>query len=453
MDKQESLSVAETNKIREKLGLKPILVFQEKNVGSKESLSIEETNKLRASLGLELIPSQQNINVSHNNMSSTAKENALREKITKFQNASNLLRKPRLFEETGFNEGSSWLENLNAITSVDEAKPSSTVLPHEDVSREDEDVHLHDVQVSYNIDELSTKKDTILTLKETSIFDDVDSSDVLENEKAAQETTDRKKLRLRQMNKERRQKRMELHVSSLDIEEEEMHSHANAHLIIGVEQGIMKVPKPTSVKLPAGKVKVNFDHVNDSSDENGGDFKSLKIKKRKIKDPKSSKSRKFKIAHKIEGVKLIDEDENLSWMDEEQPVSIINLRSNTKDELKSADHLAREIEKVRDEKKRRAEDISKMRGNSDSLIIDEKVTFLNTLDAGFLEGNASKNEVKLDNEEKKNVGYITGQYLKKANDNCELSEMVNNKSKNEQDNKVAPDFFSGLASTLSLIHI
>lgn len=74
-------------------------------------------------------------------------------------------------------------------------------------TKEDENIDLHNVQVSYNIEALSPKKDTILTLKESSIFDDTDSTEVLENVKAAEENADREKLRLRQMNKDRRQKK------------------------------------------------------------------------------------------------------------------------------------------------------------------------------------------------------------------------------------------------------
>lgn len=452
MNKKESLSIEETNEIREKLGLKPIPVLQEENVGRKESLSIEETNELRASLGLKLIPPQQNQNVSPPTIHITAEVDTLKEKITKLQKANTPLRMPHLLEETDANDGSSWLENLNGITAPDKSKPSSTLLPRKGVTKEDEDIDLHNVEVSYNIETLSAKKDMILTLKESSIFDEADSADVLENENAAEESTEREGLRLRQMNKDRKQKKKILNVSSLDIEEEEEeHSLANSHLIIGAEQGIMKAPKGMTAKLPTGKVKVNFDGANDISDEDGGDFKPLKIKKRRIKDPKSTKARKSNIAHKMEVVKLVDEDESFSWMDEEQPATIINPKSNLKNELKAAEDLAREIEKARNEEKRRTENILKMRENSNNIIVDEKVTFLNTLDISLSERSTTANKVKVDDEREKNVGDVTGQHFKEVSGNNKLAESVNTEPNNEEDIGDAPNFFSGLASALGFL--
>lgn len=77
----------------------------------------------------------------------------------------------------------------------------------------------------------------------------------------------------------------------------------------------------------------------------------------------------------MEIVKLVDEDESLSWMEEEQPVTIINPRTSSNNELKGPEDLAREIEKARDEEKRRTESILKMREISNSIVVDEKVTF------------------------------------------------------------------------------
>ena len=453
MNKTENLSIEETNEIREKLGMKPIPVFQEKNTDHKESLSIEETNELRASLGLKLIPPQQNFNSSPPNVHNTSKIDELREKITKFQKKANApLRMAHLLEETDVNDDSSWLENMNAIHASHESKRSST-LPRKGATKEDENIDLHNVQVSYNIEALSPKKDTILTLKESSIFDDTDSTEVLENVKAAEENADREKLRLRQMNKDRRQKKKILNVSSLDIEEEEgeKHSLTTTHLIIGAEQGIMKAPNTISAKPPTGKVKVNFDSANNMSDEDGGDFKPLKIKKRKIKDPRSTKARKSKITDKMEIVKLVDEDESLSWMEEEQPVTIINPRTSSNNELKGPEDLAREIEKARDEEKRRTESILKMREISNSIVVDEKVTFLNTLDTSLSERSATENKVKVHGEGEKNIGDVTNGHTKEGSGNNTLTEAVNNEPNYEGDAENAPNFFSGLASTLGYL--
>lgn len=103
----------------------------------------------------------------------------------------------------------------------------------------------------------------------------------------------------------------------------------------------------------------------------------------------------------MEIVKLVDEDESLSWMEEEQPVTIINPRTSSNNELKGPEDLAREIEKARDEEKRRTESILKMREISNSIVVDEKVTFLNTLDTSLSERSATENKVKVHGEGEK----------------------------------------------------
>lgn len=453
MSKEVSLSIEETNAIRAKLGLKPILVAEEKEV-SHESLSVEETNRQRVSLGLKPIASQESTRSSSGTVCSTAKANALREKITKFQNTTPL-REAQIFEEADANHDCSWLNNVDATATLTskEVKTSKEFSLGE--AKEDEDADLHNVRVSYNIEDLGTKNGTILTLKESSIFDET-NSDVLEDEKLAQETTDKNKLRLRQMNRDRKQKRMNLHVSSLDIEEEERDSLTDMPLTIGAEQGIMNMQKTKtkSPKLPMGKIKVNFDEMNNISDEDGGDFKPVKIRKRKIKDSKSSKVRKINIAPKMETVKLIDEDESLSWMGEEQPVTVINSTPTLRKDLKSAEHLVEEIERARNEEKQRAQDIKKMREGSNNLVIDEKTIFLDTLDMGFLEESTSTNEEALDENREANVESIAGQNSEQVGSNNKRSRPVEDELKNEESEKPkddVPDFFSGLASTLGFL--
>ncbi|CAI4065226.1 hypothetical protein SUVZ_08G3300 [Saccharomyces uvarum] len=450
MNKEVSLSIEETNVIRAKLGLKPILVAEEKYV-SDGSLSVEETNRQRVSLGLKPIASQARTRSSSTTAHSTAKANALREKITKFQKTTPL-REAQIFEET---PDCSWLNDVNATaTSISkEAKTSKGFSPSEDKAKEDEEASLHNVRVSYNIEEFGTKNGTILTLKESSIFDET-NYDVLENEKLAQETTDREKLRLRQMNRDRKQKRMNLHVSSLDIEEEEKDMLTDIPLTIGAEQGIMNMPKTKSPKLPIGKIKVNFDEMINISDEDDGDFKPVKIRKRKIKDSKTSKVRKINIAPKMETVKLIDEDESLFWMGEEQPVTIINSTPTLEKDLKSAEHLVVEIERARNEEKQRAQDIKKMRESSNNLVIDEKTIFLDSLDLGFLDERTTTNKEVLDKNGEANVDSIASQDFEEVGSNNTRSESVEDELKNEESEKPkndVPDFFSGLASTLGFL--
>ncbi|CAI4052275.1 hypothetical protein SKDZ_15G4440 [Saccharomyces kudriavzevii ZP591] len=451
MNTQQSLSIAETNEIRQKLGLKPISVVQDKDADRNESLSIEETNNLVISTGQKHIPSQKNVTPFSPNIRSTVKVNTLREKITEFQRANTPLRNTQLIKDDDTNDNNLWLEKLDAITVPGEAKPLNTLSVNESMGKEDEDIDLHNVQVSCSIEELGASEEAILTLKESSIFDDADSSDVLENEKVAQETTDREKLRLRQMNKDRRQKRLNLHVSSLDIQEEEKTSPKNTLLSIGAEKGIIKVPKPESAKQSVGKIKVNFDDIDNVSDEDGGDFKPLKIKKRKVKDPKSAKTRKSKIFHKMEVVKLVDEDENLSWMNEEQPVTIINAKSNRKKELKGAELVAGEIEKARNEKKLRAEHILKMRENANNFVIDEKTVFLDTLDISLPGGIVTADEATLDYNRETNIKYTTNQHPREEVWSNNPSKAANGGSKNEEHSSNVPCFFSGIASTLGFL--
>lgn len=253
MNKEISLSIEETNAIRAKLGLRPIPVGEENDVGN-ESLSVEETNRRRISLGLKPMVSQASTHSSPTTVHIATKADALREKITKFQKTNIPLREAQIFEEPGANHDCSWLNNVNATATsiLKEPKTHKGFSQGEGKAKEGEDADLHNVRVSYNIKELGLKAGTILTLKESSIFDEADS-DVLENEKLAQETTDREKIRLRQMNRDRKQKRMNLNVSSLDIEEEEKDSLTDIPLTIGAEQGIMNMPTTKSPKLLTGK--------------------------------------------------------------------------------------------------------------------------------------------------------------------------------------------------------
>ncbi|EJS41618.1 snu66p [Saccharomyces arboricola H-6] len=450
MNKQESLSIAETNEIREKLGLKPIPLTQERDAKLKQSLSIEETNKLRISLGLKPIVPQGNVNPPGTDVHRTAKVNSLRQKIAKFKKINTSLRKDDLNEESNANDDNSWLDNLGAITTPGEVNPSKILLSDENKEKDGEDVDLHNVQVSYNFEQLGPENETILTLKESSIFDDAGSSDVLENEKVAQETVDKEKLRLRQMNKDRRQGRMNLHISSLDIEEEEEYSHTNIPLTIGAEQGIINTSKTKSAKLPMGKIKVKFDDTDDFSDEDVGDFKKLKIRKRKIKDQRSSKPRKVKIADRMEVVKLLDEDEDLSWMDDEQPITMINTKPTSKKPTENAEHLKKEVERVTFEEKQRAEDILRMRESTNNFVIDEKTAFLDTLDMSFPETSDTANQALLNDNGETNVGNITYQDFKVGGDCSKTSGYVN-ESADEEHNHDPPNFFSGLASTLGLL--
>lgn len=183
--------------------------------------------------------------------------------------------------------------------------------------------------------------------------------------------------------------------------------------------------------------------MNNISDEDGGDFKPVKIRKRKIKDSKSSKVKKINIAPKMEAVKLIDEDESLSWMGEEQPVTIINSTPSLEKNLKSAEQLAEEFERARNEEKQRTQDVKKMRESSNNLVIDEKTIFLDTLDLTFLDESATTNEEVVDENGEANVENLAGENFKEIESNNKRSGSVEDKLKNEDSERSkndVPDF-------------
>ncbi|ODV68747.1 hypothetical protein HYPBUDRAFT_152081 [Hyphopichia burtonii NRRL Y-1933] len=211
MPESIELSIAETNKLRAKIGLPLIAVEKSaatENLESSSSksmqnnrdksdgvrkteLSIEETNKLRLSLGLRPIPVDSNSG-SGGVASGESRENNSSQSNELEQRINRLKRKPKneeseikkrkkavtslLWEDADSSEDtSSWLNKLGKDTKIQ----SQTQRKQTPEAATDPDM-----AIGHSSRELASIKDgEILTLKDTDILDTEDLKDLLENEK------------------------------------------------------------------------------------------------------------------------------------------------------------------------------------------------------------------------------------------------------------------------------
>lgn len=389
------------------------------------SLSLEETNAIRKQLGLKPIePEKRDHKFQETNSTIERKDEPLFMDIDKVA----LLRKrlARLSRSTKdpddlplSNEArdDDWLSRIGKRT----RKPVTVV--HEENPQED----LPFLQLSHNLKELDAGKDVVLTLKESSINDEHD--DVLEDAKLAQRKQVGEKLRLKQLNKDRRSKKVDLKVSSLDFEkeQEERNDNTGSVLLIGSQSNLSKVNEDTAhspASLPAirrDRVRVQFD--DEASDGYDGDFQPVKIKKRKKRDIKN----RVKVPSEIRPVQLVDEDVEVEEELNLAPVSGTLLKNNTH----TPDEIASQIRKEKLERQNRSSNLAHLQKNT-KLIIDENVEFLESLKVNTIEED------------------------RRVHDHPQPARVSDNPSQKHEKNFEQPqeeslDFSNGLASTLQFL--
>ncbi|VVT53051.1 uncharacterized protein SAPINGB_P003379 [Magnusiomyces paraingens] len=231
-DNVSEISIEETNKLRVKLGLRPIpLPDSSKNdpskskkevalpevekkgkvdIGDSKGISLEETNKLRISLGLKPIVKTEESNTDVNSTSSLdqdsqarknwidmqEKENAkkrnlaLQERIQK-QKEKALLRKSTstLALGGGEDEEISTLDWLKKLRQSQKAKTSGGLMVSNPPKKTNSTIEglytskdLSGVKVAHDIGEvLKEGESVILTLKDRSVLDEEEEGDVLES--------------------------------------------------------------------------------------------------------------------------------------------------------------------------------------------------------------------------------------------------------------------------------
>lgn len=440
-----SLSLEETNEIRKKLGLKPIRTEVQKSDKSanKEAGSTHETN-ISSSSKNSTSDGHAVSSLENHQLIDGDKVNFLRKKLAKLNGRIHGAPLLNDVHNNGESEDGDW---LNKVGEKRYSKPANSVRMN--YEEDEEDLPL--LKLSHKMTDIAPGKDVILTLKESAIHDDEVDNDVLESEKLSHEKEDAKNLQLRQMNKDRRRKRMKLQISSVDIEAEEEQDDGSV-LLIGAErnvsdEGVGEEP----AEEHEGKVKVVFNNNNqiNSDSSETGDFKPIKIKKRKKKDTTSaSKNKRVKLPSEMKRVNLVDEDYRLVDVENEFEIPKNTLKkSSLKSALKTPEQIASEIRKEKFEKQRRAMDIAHLKNVSKGLVVDEGFTFLESLKSNLVDSETEK--LQKESEEKISEGHNLAAAMQ--------TDLHSEHFTNEADNPLStiarrePDFYDGLASTLRFL--
>ncbi|KAG0668249.1 hypothetical protein C6P45_004853 [Maudiozyma exigua] len=436
-------------------------------MGEEISLSLEETNKLRLQLGLKpIVPTGSSL--SHSSAPLLSKTDATQEpnvnrfieddKINNIRKRLNKASQKILLDsKSQIDSESNW---LNKVGSQINKRYVNLSFNSQHNSDEDEG-DIPTLKLSHKLDELQTGKDIILTLKDKDVRDDNSDDDVLEDESITTFKRVSKNIKLKDMNKERRRKKLNMSVSSKDIDAQESDKEDNNGTAIKIN-AITAITEHNLDDMSNGekrddgknKIKVVFSETEGESSDNG-DFKIAKIKKRKVKDSKQIKKRKrVELPAVIQKVQLIDEDSAGEDILDVRVNSHTN-NSNIKT-LDPVEDVGIDIRKDALENRRREMEIKRLRNNRNvkssthgGLIIDETSSFLTKLDARLIHSDEEEAEIALDDDifADNDAGNLPSE--------TQHSEMVESNSNIEIERQTAqngsPNFFGGLASTLHFL--
>lgn len=399
MSDEISLSLEETNKVRLSLGLKPIPAKEDKRYVERQA-----ADKVAPATGLEGRSSH---------FIQDDKIQMLRKKLTQLRGPISLQ------GERKDDTKKDWLDQIGKNKSAKKAVK---------ITYDVEEDEMPLLRVSHKMPEVASGKGMILTLKENDIH--AEDEDVLENENLVHDNEDAKRVELRKMNRDRKRLRKKLHVSSADIEADE-EEESSSVLLVGAETNFSKefeLNKPFEDE--SGKVKVTF-HNNDSDESDIGDYKTVTIKKRK-KNHTNGRSKNGRIAlpNRIEHVKLVDEDADDLEDDLYMPLA---KKSRLESRPVKPEVLASEIKREKLEREQRKANIAQM---SKGMIIDEGVTFLDSLKSNLVEkDDFQQSTITSDQSKRSEPSEIT-------NPTAEMATKTSNGT---------PDFYNGLASTLNFL--
>lgn len=403
-------------------------------MAAESSLSLEETNKLRIQLGLKPIVVDdkehkilKNAVVEEPQFIAKAKISLFRKKVSEL--------KDNLHHTSYDNDGTDWLSNISRKNGP--LNKISITYDNSDEEEKNDGEELPILNVSQNIKSFVTGKDVVLTLKDTDILNDDADNDTVEHENLAMENDMKKNLKLRAMNKERIRRKMNLDVSSKDIELEEKAAQqektSNNILVVGSISTLTNEKEKGEIDTANhnGKIKVTFGNNEEDEDSDIGDYKPVKIKKRnKIKEQINNR-KKSRVPMELENVVLIDEEDS----DVENDI-LINIRpmkrireneNNDNNSLTYKNH-------GKDEKLKRREELDRLRNFG--MIIDENTAFFDSLQNATL---LSKSE-----------RIVNGQNDSKKTNVSSIGEMEIESKATEKKIKSA-DFYSGVASTVNLL--
>lgn len=227
---EESISLEETNKIRESLGLKPIPApsvedrkeEEPPQPGSNEELSLEDTNRIRKSLGLRPIEPESTVSSAplsteaqeaqahanwvkkHEAETKQKRQEELREKIKATKEKAELRSRQRgrtlgELSEDEDNSALGFLERLKQRTSKKNQKPQADA-QQENKNEEQEytSEDLTGIKVGHKIEDFKgLSEGTVLTLREQDVLDEqaedqLEASVLVEKKRMAQNMKNKK---------------------------------------------------------------------------------------------------------------------------------------------------------------------------------------------------------------------------------------------------------------------
>lgn len=329
---EESITVEETNKLRQKLGL-PLIPVPEQapngaskdkdepqgNGNAKSSISLEETNRIRASLGLKPIQPETEAKedddaVARKNWlakveqeQNAARSNKLAQQIQKVKDRTakrKVLEGKSLGEDEEDENSRSWIKNfrkkqafLRQQREVEEDDDGTEAADKAEYTSKD----LSGIKVGHNVDDLmDTVGDTVLILKDKSVLDDDDE----ENELVSNALTAKQKVEESKKAKQGKRK----FADDADLEEENKESFFVLDGQEIVSSGASKPaekPEPASNTTKTTQVALNFDDDLDGA-ASANDYEQPSVSFKKRKKPKKTKAAPAKRQWKDE-----DEDENV----------------------------------------------------------------------------------------------------------------------------------------------
>ncbi|KAH3678507.1 hypothetical protein WICMUC_001524 [Wickerhamomyces mucosus] len=475
-NKEESISIEETNKIRISLGLKPIPILNaEKNQEStssvqNESISLSETNKLRISLGLKPIVEDTSIKSQditteeyQKQKESQTKNEKLKEQLensrSKVANRCKINISKSLIDEIESdskdpNGLDDWLSNVGKKTSTDKKKIKVGKLKPSTIN--DPDTDLTGVKVSHNIEDFQTipGDNIVLTFKDQSIYDDNDEleSELLINKKKL-ETDLANRLNDKHFDRFGQEK------SRIEEYEDRLKTNDNDNGFIIEGHTVFQTDNVENAEQTednsAVKRKIQFSLESDNEDNENdemNDYVEVKpIKMKKLKKKSSSKrKRDIEVDEDndivIRNVQLNDQDFDLQ--DDYDLQRRLNAHRNKKlKKFKTPEELAKEI------KEDEMEDIEETRYTG-GLIYDENTEFLSSIKTTIEEEEKALNKSNISEYEtskKANDNSIEIEEIQNPENTTALDSPEQEKEQQDENDNSSINFSGGLGSTLSFL--
>lgn len=423
------------------------------------SLSLEETNALRIKLGLKPIPKTED-----NKQSIQPSEYVHKSPETQFQvkNNNSGSKKYRFVDERLLNKlrnriasvshnpksststNDDWLTNINKGNTKSEVKLPKVQINY-DVDEVQDDLPI--VQVANNLEELKSGQSITLTLKESSITEE-DDIDTLQVDHKHDEEQNATNLKQRHDKKKPLRSITALEEQGTDIDKPGKLISVGAlnRIDNDTENDINK----ESISIDtSNKVKVTFDSDDDQTESS--DFKRPRIKKRKRKQDTTLSRKRMNRDHEVELSNIdftLDTHINMEELDEDITITPVVKPAV----MKSADEIAEEIRRAKIERERREEEIRRLQGqNERTLTISETADFFDTLKDNILtEPETSELPSHTDETSQvKEEEHIVQENGTSPSEEIATSEVHTAEPAREEDK---PDFYNGLASTLSFLN-